>query len=176
MAAREATVRVWDAAVRCAHWLLAATATSAYFVPAVPLDTHRALGYAALAAAVFRVSWGFIGSANARFANFVPCVPALTAYLCAMGRRREPRMLGHNPAGAVMILLLLGLVLTLGASGWMITQPAWRDWRLLEDVHLLAAHALMLAAALHVLGVMYTSLRHRENLLLTMFTGLKRRE
>jgi cytochrome b len=168
--------RVWDMPVRVTHWVLAATALGAYFVPAVPLNAHAFLGYAALTAVAIRIAWGFVGSEYARFTNFVPGMRALIAYLHALARRREPRMAGHNPAGAVMILLLLALMLVLGVTGWMISQPAWRDWRLLEDVHILVAHLLMLAACMHVLGVVYTSVRHRENLIWAMITGRKRRE
>jgi cytochrome b len=41
-------------------------------------------------------------------------------------------------------------------------------------MHSVAAWALLGAAVLHVSGVIFTSLRHRENLLTSMFSGSKR--
>mgnify|MGYP003347822569 CR=1 FL=1 len=75
--------RVWDMPVRVTHWVLAATALGAYFVPAVPLNAHAFLGYAALTAVAIRIAWGFVGSEYARFTNFVPGMRALIAYLPA---------------------------------------------------------------------------------------------
>ena len=82
--------RVWDMPVRVTHWVLAATALGAYFVPAVPLNAHAFLGYAALTAVAIRIAWGFVGSEYARFTNFVPGMRALIAYLHALARRLWP--------------------------------------------------------------------------------------
>ena len=74
-----------------------------------------------------------------------------------------------------MILLLLALLLAIGVTGWMITFPAWRDYRPLQEAHAVLSDVLMLAAAFHVIGVIYASLRHHENLIWSMVTGRKRK-
>lgn len=169
------TVRIWDPWLRISHWLLAVATIGAYFIPAQPLYRHAIAGYTALVLVGLRIVWGFVGSEHARFASFVPSRAQLFTYIGALVRCREPRTLGHNPTGAMMMLLLLGSILALGISGWMLTRPAWRDARWIEDAHVLLAHAVLGACALHVLGVLYTSLRHRENLIVAMITGRKRR-
>lgn len=45
---------------------------------------------------------------------------------------------------------------------------------MLEEIHEFAANATLLLVGVHVLGVIWESLLHRENLVLSMFTGWKR--
>jgi cytochrome b len=44
-----------------------------------------------------------------------------------------------------------------------------------QDLHTYAADAALGLALLHVLGVVFTSVRHRENLVRSMLTGRKQR-
>lgn len=173
--AQSATVPVWDRWVRICHWGLVVAVAVAYFMPADIAPVHQSAGYAAAALLAFRLLWGFIGSMHARFENFVPAPRALAAYLGAMLRGKEARFLGHNPAGAVMILLLLLLLGVATVSGWLVTLAAFRDNRLLETIHFASAHILLGAVVLHILGALFTSLRHREDLVRAMINGRKRR-
>jgi cytochrome b len=66
-----------------------------------------------------RVCWGFVGTRHARFRDFVPSPARLAGYLSALRRGREPRHLGHNPAGAVMMLVLMLLLAGVSITGWM---------------------------------------------------------
>jgi cytochrome b len=127
----------------------------------------------ALGIVVLRVVWGAIGPRYARFGQFVPRPGATLAYAKAFVARVEPRYLGHNPFGGWMIVALLGTVVLTCASGWLsITDRFWGvAW--LQDTHAFLADALLALAGLHLAGVIYTSLRHRENLPLAMVTGRK---
>ena len=169
------TVLVWDRWVRLCHWGLVAAVAVAYFLPADIVLLHQPAGYLAMALLAFRLLWGFAGSVHARFADFVPAPRALAAHLWAMLRGKEARFLGHNPAAAAMIVVLLLLLAAATVSGWLLTLAAFRDNRLVETIHAASAHVLIGAVAVHVLGAVYTSVRHRENLILAMFTGRKRR-
>lgn len=168
------TVLVWDRWVRLCHWGLVAAVAVAYFLPADILALHLSAGYLVMTLLAFRLVWGVAGSPHARFAGFVPAPRALASHLRAMLLGKEARFLGHNPAGAVMIVLLLLLLAATSISGWLLTLAAFRDDRLCETVHFASAQILIGAVAVHVLGVLFTSLRHRENLVLAMFTGRKR--
>ena len=49
-------------------------------------------------------------------------------YLKALIAGKEPRYVGHNPAGAVMILALMALLAAVSATGWMLTlDPFFGD-------------------------------------------------
>jgi cytochrome b len=176
MAATDAeggAVRVWDPVVRLFHWTLAAAFLGAFLIER-PRDLHEALGYVALGAVAVRLVWGLAGSRYARFADFVPSPRGLLDYLAAALRGREPRYLGHNPAGGAMVVALLAMVALTGGSGWLMGTDAFFGENWLEELHEVAANTTLGLVGLHLAGVVWESLRHRENLVAAMITGKKR--
>jgi cytochrome b len=167
-------VRVWDPFVRVFHWGVAAAFVVAYFSHGGYLAVHRVAGYAIAALVASRVLWGFVGSPHARFADFVPGPRRLIGYMGQLVRGREARHLGHNPAGGVMIVVLLVLLAALCATGVVLDTPGFRDDRNLQEVHELLTDATLACIALHVAGVAYASWRQRENLVAAMISGRKR--
>jgi cytochrome b len=176
MAGETRGVRVWDPLVRVVHWSLVAAFVVAYFSHGGYLAVHRLSGYAICALVVVRIAWGFIGSPHARFADFVTGPRKLGAYLGLLLRGREPRHIGHNPAGAAMIAVLLLLLAALCVTGIVLDTPRFRDDRDFKQVHDLLTDVTLICIVLHVIGVAYASWRHRENLVGAMITGRKRRE
>lgn len=169
-------VRVWDRFVRVFHWSLVATFFGAWASTEEIGWLHKGCGYVALALVLARVVWGFIGSEHARFASFVPGPAKLLRYLAGLVRLREPRHLGHNPAGSVMILFLLTAVSAIGITGWMLTLDAFWGSGTVEDLHTGLVDFTLIAVGLHVAANVYSSLHHRENLVKAMITGDKRLE
>jgi cytochrome b len=167
-------VKVWDPLVRILHWTLALACIANLSVLRDADESHEYVGYAALAAVAIRILWGVIGSQHARFGDFIPGPRRLVSYCGELMRGREPRYLGHNPAGAVMMMLLVFLVAIVGLSGWMMgTDRFWGvEW--VETLHEMAANLIFACAVLHVMGAVVESVRHRENLILSMITGRKR--
>ena len=125
-------------------------------------------------AVVARIVWGFVGPEQARFAAFVPRPAYLLAYVRALTRGEERRHLGHNPLGALMILLFFVLLLGLGLTGWMQKTDRFFgvDW--VEETHARLSDVLIVAMLVHVAGALVASVRHRENLVWAMVTGRKR--
>ncbi|MBX3699692.1 MAG: cytochrome b/b6 domain-containing protein [Dokdonella sp.] len=169
-----ATVLVWDIAVRVFHWSLVIAFAGAWLLAEDGGSLHQAFGYGVVGLVAFRIAWGFAGTAHARFTDFVPSPHSLLAYLRDVMARREVRHLGHNPAGAAMILALLLLLTATGATGWLQTTDVGWGSELLEEVHELFATTTLVFVGLHVAGVILSSVRHRENLVRAMFTGRKR--
>ena len=165
-------VPVWDIAVRLFHWSLVALVAMTYFW-AEQRALHRSLGYAVVGLIGFRLIWGLIGTRHARFANFVPSPRRLIYYLIDMAQGREPRHLGHNPAGGAMIVALLATLAAVGTTGYMMGQDAWFGVAWVESAHKTLVQVLVILICLHVTGVVFSSLRHRENLVLSMVTGEK---
>jgi cytochrome b len=169
---RRREVTVWDPLVRALHWAIAGLVLIA-FLSSDAKHFHMAVGYAASGLALLRVAWGFFGPRHARFRNFVRGPRAVLGYLAELGQLRARRHLGHNPAGGAMIVALLGLLALAGFSGWLSQTNAWFGVLWVEDVHAFAGNALILMAALHVVGVLGSSLLHGENLVRAMVTGRK---
>ncbi len=165
-------VRVWDPFVRLFHWTLVLLFAAAYLTGDELDRAHELLGYAIIALLVARIGWGFIGSEHARFRDFVFQPATVIAYARDTLAGRARRYLGHNPLGGLMALLLILSLLVTAGSGWLLTGPA--ESRLVEEVHEVAANFMLLLIALHVAGVLFSSLAHGENLVRGMITGLKR--
>ena len=168
------TIRVWDRAVRALHWsLVAAVALSALGIVTL-FGVHQPAGYVALAVVVLRVLWAGIGGRYARLHQFVRAPHATLRYALAVLRRREPRYLGHNPLGGWMVVALMGCIAGLALTGWLYTTDAFWGDETVERVHRALAWALLGLVVAHLAGVIFTGLRHRENLVAAMCSGRKR--
>ena len=172
-----ARVKVWDRAVRLLHWTLVLAVALAWISTEWGGGAHQPAGYVALAAVLLRAAWGLGRSGSggyARFAQFVRGPRRTLHYAVQVLQHREPRHVGHNPLGGWMVLALMGCVAGLGLTGWAYTSDwLWGDARV-EALHIGLAWTLLGLAALHVAGVVFTSRRHRENLLRAMLDGRKR--
>lgn len=169
-----ATVRVWDPLVRVFHWSLATTVLTAYFVTQDD-KIHENAGYLALGLVGLRLVWGFVGTRYALFSEFVRRPAVAIGYLRDLTRGRARRYLGHNPAGGWSILALLLLVAVVAISGILMnTDRFWGD-PLVEDIHNVSANVMMGVVILHLCGVLASSFAHKENLVIAMISGRKRR-
>ena len=179
-----ATIKVWDPLVRLFHWSLVTFFALAWLSADDIEVLHVWSGYTIGALLLFRLIWGLIGTRYARFTGFVPGPASLKRYLQSIRAGTAARYLGHNPAGGAMIIALIlslsGTVLfgmaLLGAEGsgplasaWLAN---WPDW-LLEGIHELCANLTLGLIALHIAGVLFSSLHHSENLVRSMLTGKK---
>lgn len=178
-------IKIWDLPTRIFHWLLVIGFFIAYFTEEDLLTPHVWAGYMIIGLICFRLIWGFTGNDYARFANFL-CSPAKSyVYLMDALNMRGKRCLGHNPAGAAMIVLLL-IGLTLTVSTGLIVYAADQNagplagfvgasnedfW---EEAHEVAANFTLLLVGIHILGVVFESFVHGESLVKAMWNGYKK--
>ena len=170
----QAAVKVWDPLVRICHWTLLTAVALSWATQEGWGAWHEWLGYATLAVVAVRLPWGFLGTAAARFANFVRPPGETLSYAKRVLAGGEERHLGHNPLGGWMIVLLLANVLLVGFSGWLFTTDRYWGVEWVEDLHEGISNCLAVLVALHVAGVIFTSWRQRENLVAAMLHGRKR--
>jgi len=173
-ASGNATIKVWDLFVRIFHWSLVVAFAVAFLTGDGNESVHTISGYAIAALVAARIVWGFIGSKHARFADFVVAPRKVTEFTMQSMRLKAPRHIGHNPAGGVMILALLATFAGLAITGHLMTTDAYWGSKTLEDVHEALAYFALGLVGLHVLGVFFTAIEHRENLVKAMITGRKR--
>lgn len=167
-------VLVWDVPTRVFHWALVLAFAGAYLTAETERyrDVHLALGYLLLGLLGFRLVWGFVGTAYARFRTFLYAPTKVVAYVRSLLSSQPQHFVGHNPAGGVAIFLLLGLGLLVSASGlgldWELGDEEW--W---EELHEIAANGMLLVVFVHIAGVAVSSVLHRESLVKAMVTGYK---
>jgi cytochrome b len=167
-------VKVWDIFIRSFHWSLVILFATAFLTGDDWDRVHIACGYAILALVLARGVWGFVGSAHARFSDFLYSPLTVTRFLADTARFRAKRYLGHNPAGGAMVICLLLMLLIVCGSGILMTDRMWGvKW--IEAVHEAAAYGTLALIALHLVGVIFASIEHRENLVRSMLTGWKRK-
>lgn len=166
-------ILVWDAPVRVFHWLMALSFAGAYLTAESERWrlVHVSLGYTLGGLVAFRVLWGVLGTRHARFAGFVRGPSAVMRYLSSIMRGRPEHHVGHNPAGALAIVLLLLLGAATVASGWANYNDLGGHW--LEDLHEAVASFMLAVVGVHVAGIVLASWLHRENLVRAMLTGRK---
>lgn len=166
-------ILVWDMPTRAFHWLQALSFGAAYLTAFSERlrNYHVALGFILLGLLVFRLLWGFIGTRYARFGSFLFNPKEIFAYLLAMTKGKAAHYLGHTPVGSVSIWILMSLGIFIGVTGVLALQDDASD--LVVAMHGVATNIMLGVVALHLVGVVVSSILHRENLVLAMITGFK---
>ncbi|MGD8910965.1 MAG: cytochrome b/b6 domain-containing protein [Chromatiales bacterium] len=180
-------INVWDPLLRLFHWALVGAFALAWLSEDEWMSLHSYAGYTVTGLLLFRLVWGVLGPRYARFSDFVKSPATVFGYLRDLMKLRARRFIGHNPAGGAMIVaLLLSLMVTsltgmlaYGAVGSgpladLFGSHAWYGSEWLEEIHEFFANFSLLLALIHVGGVLFESLLHKENLVRSMFTGMKR--
>lgn len=176
---QEHRIKVWDLPTRVFHWslVLAVALAFATGLQGGPwMVWHGRIGLFILGLLIFRLAWGVMGSTYARFSQFVRGPAAIRLYLS--GRWHE---LGHNPLGALSILVLLGLLLFQATSGLFATDDIafsgplkrWVSHQTsiwLSGLHREAIWILGGFIALHIAASLFY-LARGQNLIRPMITG-----
>ncbi|SOB93024.1 cytochrome b [Rhodobacter sp. JA431] len=180
---------IWDPLVRVFHWTLLLCVAGAFvlghFGP-LEMTLHFYLGYAVLALLAIRLIWGFVGTKNARFGNFVRGPISVVRYLLTLPSRNPSHAEGHNPLGgwsvvAMMVVLFLQVLtglctdpddyLNIGPlapylpDGWPRMALGW---------HHKLGWVLLALIALHVGAIYFYKVWKREDLVTPMITGRRR--
>src|SRR5689334_25268350 len=124
------TILVWDAPVRVFHWLMVLCFAGAYLTAESERWrlAHVTLGYTMAGLVAFRLLWGWVGTRHARFSSFVRGPEAIARYLRGLVGGRPEHHAGHNPAGALVIVALLGMTLVVTAAGWATYNEVGGHW------------------------------------------------
>ena len=181
-------LRVWDLPTRSFHWLLVLLVIGLVISGNLGgewMMWHARFGYGVLALLLFRLIWGVIGGHHSRFAHFLPSVATLRAALVAAWRGPHRPSIGHNPIGAlsvVVMLVVLGLQVGSGLvsddeiafSGPLSAQVSAAWVSLATWYHKTVGKRLLIAlVVLHVLAMVYYRRRHGEALVKAMVVGDK---
>jgi cytochrome b len=164
---------IWDVPTRLFHWLLAAGFLAAAFISLVLGDEsplfpwHAILGLTIGVMLAMRLLWGFVGTKYARFGSFAFGPAALTEYAKGALRGGGKRYVGHNPGSAYAVYAMLALLVGLAVTGFMLG----RGNESVKDTHELLAYGMLAVVGLHIAGIAFHTLRHRENIAASMIHG-----
>lgn len=180
-------VRVWDLPTRLSHWSIVLLFGICWWTAESDhMRWHRIAGYALLGVVWFRLAWGFCGSETARFSHFVRGPAATFRYLRKLLRKGgDPSgdSLGHNPLGAVSIVIMLGLLFLQTALGLFtvnldgVGSGPFARWvsfdtgRQLAHLHAANFDLLLLVIGVHLSAIAFYRFARRENLLPAMIHG-----
>ena len=182
--ATPAKLRIWDGPTRVMHWLLVVLIAVCWWTGVKDqLQLHLYAGYGILWIVLLRLYWGFVGSSTARFAHFVRGPRHMLDYARTLHRRDAAHSYGHNPLGAISVLVMLGVVLAvvgLGLfavdvdglySGPLSSFVSFRLGRHLAHLHYRWFEYLLAVIALHLAAVAFYYIYKRQNLVFPMISG-----
>jgi cytochrome b len=166
-------ILIWDIPARLFHWALAASLSAAMGIGFLVDDEqplfqlHMLFGIVAVFLLVVRVVMGLMGSRYSRFVSFPLRPGEVVSYLVSAAVSKTKLYAGNNPGSALAAVLMFLLVPALFISGIGFGGEA------LEELHEVFAWTLLAVVVLHLLGLAWHTLRHRENIALAMVSGKK---
>lgn len=181
-AARMRRIKLWDLPLRLVHWSLVVLLPALWWTwhsGRTPL--HEKLGYITLGVLLFRLYWGVFGSSTARFSHFVKGPREIANYL----RGNSGPNLGHNPLGALSVILLLGLMIVEAGFGLFAQDVDGEEGGALarfvsydtaewaREWHATLFDVILAVVAIHVMAILFYLLVKRDNLVGPMVTGRK---
>lgn len=166
-------VLVWDLPVRVFHWLLVVSFTGAWLTAESEAQSmiHYAFGYSACALVLFRIVWGMMGTRYARFAQFMKGPSKTIQHIKSLLNRHQDSELGHNPAGAVVMILLMVFILLLGITGYLSVKNLLSEQA--GEAHEVVASIALAVVIVHIAAAIVMSFLQKENLFKSMVTGEK---
>jgi cytochrome b len=134
---------------------------------------------------LFRLFWGFAGSTHARFASFLKGPAAALHFARRLFSRRAVPQVGYNPLGGWMVVALLISLALQAISGLFANDVLGTEGPLAELVPLEVSDRLSLfhrwnfkvllaLAGVHIAASLYHWLAMKDDLIVAMFTGVKR--
>lgn len=170
--------KAYDLPLRILHWSFATLFVSSFVIGKFVDDDSVLYSYHMLSGILmgiiifFRIVWGLLGSKTSRLKE-LPLSPAkLKNYFTTLFSSNSPQYLGHNPASSyamiIMFLITFALLVTGLAMGITGQEGPF------EDIHELLAHGFLLVVIFHIGGGIFHQSRHKDGMILSMFTGKKK--
>ncbi len=169
-------ILVWDLPVRLFHWLLTVGFVGAFLIAQTVSDesalfpVHMLLGGIIAFMVLLRVVWGFAGTRWARFRSFVVRPGEVFKYFTSAFAGVTRRYAGHNPGSSLATIVMFVFLLGLAVTGIMMGNGAPH---LAEEVHEMLAWGMAIVVGVHLLGILWHTIRHRENIAMSMVHGQK---
>ncbi len=179
-------MKIWDWPTRLVHWALALLVPASWITANAfdLLALHMVLGYVTLGLVLFRVLWGLAGPRHARFTSFIAGPGTTLRYLRTLGQRNSRPSAGHNPLGALAIVLMLSMLGLQASTGLFASDELayFGPWNgaissssaeAINGFHKANGQLIPWVIGLHLLAVGWYAAYKRQNLVGPMITGRK---
>lgn len=166
-------ILIWDIPNRFFHWAFAGSITAAIAIGFLVDDEkplfqlHMLFGIVAMFLLVLRLVMGVVGSRYSRFTSYPVHPREVIDYMTSAVISKTKLYAGNNPGSAVAALLMFALVPALFISGNGYGGDS------VEELHELFAWALLAVIVMHLAGLTWHTIRHQDNISLSMVTGRK---
>ncbi len=167
------TILVWDLPNRIFHWLFTISITVARGIAFIVDDgqalfqVHMLAGIIAVFLVALRLIMGIFGSRYSRFSNFPLHPRDVMRYVVNAFTSKTTLYVGNNPGSALAAILMFILAVALFLTGSSVIGEAG------EEVHEVLAFAMLGVVVLHLAGIVWHTIRHREPISQVMVTGMK---
>jgi cytochrome b len=180
-------IRVWDVPTRLFHWSIVALVILSWLsADQGYMTVHLWSGLILLALLLFRLGWGVLGSTTSRFSDFLHPPHKVLAYLRTQVRGGRVLQAGHNPAGGLMVVALLAVLLAQVATGLFANDGLKFSGPLallvsddasdrLTRIHGIIFNFILVLVWLHVVAVGFYHFVKGDNLVGPMVSGKKHR-
>ena len=184
---RPSHVQVWDAPIRLFHWGIVILILISWFsADQGYMRVHLWSGLSLLALLLFRLIWGLVGSTTARFGDFLHPPRTVMAYLHSLAGANKALFAGHNPAGGLMVIALVTVLLSQAVTGLFANDGLRFHGPLallvseetstgITGLHGTIFNVILALIWLHVVAVGFYLFVKGDNLIRPMLTGKKPR-
>lgn len=180
-------VTVWDLSTRLFHWLLVVLFGLSWLSAELGgnwMIWHTRFGFVTAGLILFRIIWGFVGSESSRFTQFIKGPRKVLAYLKGEDQKEYNT---HNPAGALSVIALLGLISLQVVTGLFSNDDIFIEGPLaylisydaqlaMTELHETVFNLLILFVALHLAAIVWYQRFKGEKLVQAMLHGRKESE
>jgi len=166
-------VIIWDWSLRIFHWLFAGSISLALGLALLagehsPLfEWHMLFGLSAGYLLLLRLVLFVVGTQHSHLRGLLTAIRGAPAYFRSFFGQEAAAVPGHNPLAWTVYLWMFGL---LAGTVWTGINMH-NEWA--EDIHTVLAWLLLATIVAHLLGLLVHTVRFKETIALSMFTGKK---
>ena len=177
-------IKLWDLPIRLVHWSFVLLLPVLWWTAEEgKVDLHKTIGLIMLGLVAFRLLWGVFGSSTARFSSFVKGPGTVIAYVRGLRSGTSAPVVGHNPLGALSVILLLALLaaqVSIGLfaqdvdgieSGPLSYLVSYETADAAREVHEMVFDLIVVIVILHIAAIVYYLRAKKDNLVRPMITG-----
>ena len=168
--------KIWDIYLRIFHWFLVSSVAFTIFIANENTELHYQTAKFITFLLIFRILWGFVGSYNAKFINFLPTPKNIKNYLAGKYTKK-----GHSPIGALSVFAMLGLLLLQLTLGLFTTDEILFEapfygfidtnlQELFQNLHMVIGEIIVFIILFHILAIIISKIRGK-NLVKDMVDG-----